>query len=62
MRQEQPGLFDRAVALEKRINEKRTMIGKDTMYLHRSLRPLDQIGEQMTFDFEENCESGYCMI
>ena len=64
MRMEQPELFDRAVELEKRLNEKRDNIGKDKVTLHRSGLPLDQaIGLQDNFfDEFDNCESGYCMV
>ena len=62
MRREQPDLFDRAVALEQRINDKRQSLGKDAVYLHRSLHPLDQpIGIQLAFEYDDHCESGYCL-
>lgn len=64
MRTEQPELFDKAVAIEKRLNEKRNYIGKNKVTLHRSGLPLDQaIGLQDNFFNEfDNCESGYCMV
>lgn len=62
MRREQPELFSKAVALERRINDKRQAIGKDIVYLHRSLHPLDQaIGLQLAFEYDDHCESGYCL-
>jgi hypothetical protein len=63
LRREQPDLFAKSVALEKRVNEKRGSLGKDFMFLHPDLRPLDQaVGDQFSlFDVEDNCESGYCM-
>lgn len=64
MRMEQPELFDKAVELEKRLNEKRGILGKDKITLHRSCLPLDQaIGLQDNFFNEfDFCESGYCMV
>lgn len=57
-----PDLFDKCIALEQRLNEKRESWGKDKLYLTRKLRPLDQvIGEQGGL-FEDVCESGYCMV
>lgn len=59
-----PDLFQKAVEVEQRINEKRDKYGKDRMYLTRFLRPLDTLlGDQLKLDFEEEtCESGYCFI
>ena len=37
-------------------------MGKDDVFLHHALVPLDQaVGQQMTSDDLEKCESGYCM-
>lgn len=41
MKREQPDLFARAIALDLHINEKRNALGKDRVYLHRYLTPLD---------------------
>ena len=47
LRMSDPALFDKAVALEHRINEKRGAIGRDVVYLHPALVPLEQaVGEQ----------------
>lgn len=63
MRRTQPDLFDKAVAMEVRINEKRTEIGKDRVYLHPSLYPLEQVvGIQQPLFEDESCDSGYCFI
>lgn len=64
MKQDKPGLFAKAVKLENRLNEKRDYLGKDRVYLHRALVPLDQaVGLQTNFFNElDNCESGYCMV
>lgn len=62
LKNKQPHLFERAVNLERYINEKRECVmGKDKVYLHSSAQPLDQaVGDQMMFDDLDNCESGYC--
>ena len=63
MRRNNPELFAKAVALERRINEKRDAIGRDVVYLHRSLKPLDQIvGLQFSLFEEDACDSGYCFV
>jgi hypothetical protein len=64
MREKQPDLFQEAVNIEKRMNEKRKSFGKDSVYLTRFLKPLeDVIGKQMFLPEEETtCESGYCMV
>lgn len=62
LRAESPELFERACQLERRLNEKRAMLGKDAVFLHRSLIPLEQaVGDQMTLFEDMACESGYCM-
>lgn len=62
MRRTKPELFEKAVALEQRINEKRSALGLDDMYLHASLNPLDQaVGLQYTLFEDDACESGHCM-
>jgi len=66
LRETEPELFAKSVALENTLNERRKMLGKDSMWLTRKLRPLDEaIGtaEQDAFDFDglDMCESGYCM-
>lgn len=63
MRRTKPELFDKAVALEKRINEKRKELGRDAVYLHPSLYPLEQIvGIQQSLFEDEDCSSGYCFL
>lgn len=63
MRRERPDLFDQAVALEDRLNEKRTARGKDAVYLANKAVPLEQaVGLQLVMDVEDaGCESGFCM-
>lgn len=64
MRRNNPARFAEAVALERRINEKRELLGRDPVYLHSSLAPLEQaVGDQPPlFDFETGggCQSGVC--
>lgn len=65
MRSDDPALFDKAVALEHRINEKRGAIGRNVVYLHPALVPLEQaVGEQYSLfdDTADSCETGYCFM
>lgn len=64
IKNQKPQLFEKAVELEKRLNEKRQYLGRDRMFLHRNLIPLEQaVGSQMDlFNEMDVCESGYCMI
>ncbi len=55
----QPELFEKAVGIEQRINEK----SKSVLRLHGSGLPLAQMANgQMPMFEEDNCESGYCMV
>jgi hypothetical protein len=66
MRRDRPELFERAVALEHTLNERRARLGKDAVYLTRFGKPLaDAIQtEQDGLDFGtgpgETCDEGYC--
>lgn len=63
MKRNTPALFAKAVEVEQRINQKREGLGKDRLYLHRSLTPLDQaVGDQLPLFAEQpaDCDSGYC--
>lgn len=64
IKRETPDLFAKAVEVEKRLKAKRRTLGKDEIWLHPALVPLEQAVAQMVFDFDEkeNCESGYCMV
>lgn len=65
LRMSDPELFDKAVALEYRINDKRGAIGRDVVYLHPALVPLEQaVGEQYSLfdDTADSCETGYCFM
>lgn len=63
LRSSRPDLFEEACNIEREIQRKRReVMGKDDVFLHPALVPLDQaVGHQMSFDELENCESGYCM-
>jgi hypothetical protein len=64
LQNDHPDLFDRAVQLEKRLNEKGVDLTRDQIYLTRKLQPLDVAlsGIQHEMDFgEDACESGYCL-
>jgi hypothetical protein len=71
MKRERPELFDKAVILEKRLNEKRIDQGRDMVFVSgagaKSGQPLniaipDQLGLFPEWiDEQDGCESGYCM-
>ena len=64
LKRTRPDLFEKAVAIEHRINEKRAEFGKDVVRLHSTLLPLESaVGDQMTLwpDGElGGCASGFC--
>lgn len=66
LRRTQPELFWRAVEMERMLNERRAKLGRDNMYFHSALVPLDQaVGDQLPMfpdDEMAMCESGYCMV
>jgi len=66
LRRNNPELFAKAVALEETINAKRAEIGRDRVYLHPSLRPLEKaVSEQLPLfpdDGDSTCDSGYCFV
>ncbi|MCL5266683.1 MAG: phosphoadenosine phosphosulfate reductase [Bacteroidetes bacterium] len=64
LQREEPELFQKAVELERFINERRRRLGKDSVWLTRFGKPLDEVFSvtQTELPFElDNCESGYCM-
>lgn len=62
LKNNQPDLFQKSVDLEKHINETRKNILRNKVYLHRSLKPLEQaVGNQQSFFDNDFCESGFCM-
>lgn len=67
LRRNRPDLFDQAVALEARMNEKRQAIGRDVVHMHRSLIPLvdaiqDTGSTQLDLFEQDICDSGYCFV
>lgn len=65
MRQKEPALFEKAVALEQLINDRRATLGKDQVWLTDKLKPLAQATtelEQGSLFDDDVCESGYCMV
>ena len=66
-RRDQPELFWKSVELERMLNERKSMLGKDHVWLTRFNMPLDEaIGEAQTqlpgFESieESGCDDGYC--
>jgi len=55
-----PELYAKSIEIEQRLSSK----GHGKIFLHSSMIPLDKIGAQDIFEFDEmgNCESGYCMV
>jgi hypothetical protein len=64
MKRDKPELFQKAVEIERQINRKRTEIGRDGLFLHPALVPLDQaVGNQPRLfedETEDVCDTGYC--
>lgn len=63
LKEHEPELFAKSAALEKLINTRRAGLGRDPMWLTRTLVPLEQAvqGTQHEMDFDDACESGFCM-
>ncbi len=59
-----PDLFDVAVEMERHMNEVRENLGRDAVYLHRALVPLDQaVGDQLPmFPEWDTCDEGVCFV
>ena len=63
MRRDRPELFDRAVALEALLNERRDALGRDRVYLTDRGRPLDVAiaeAQPSLADGPDTCDEGYC--
>lgn len=66
MRRENPDLFDRACRLETLLNNRRTELGKDPVWLTRFNAPLAEVIRNDTplpMDFDDTdaaCDSGHC--
>lgn len=64
LKRETPELFERAVSLERQMNERRATLGLYQVWLTDKLRPLDQVvGDQLDMfdEIDDACESGFCM-
>jgi hypothetical protein len=66
-REEEPALFAQSVALEKLLNDRRAQDGRDGMFFHNRLKPLDLATTanrqgRLFEEQEDACESGYCMV
>lgn len=64
MRTNESGLFWKVIALEKLLNERRKMLGKDDVWLTKALKPLDEATtdlEQCAIEEDSECE-GYCFV
>ena len=60
MRRVEPDLFAKSVELEVVLNERRTKLGKDPIYFHAALVPLDSaVDKQSTLPGMEDC-GGWC--
>lgn len=68
MRRDRPETFQAAVDLERLLNERRDMLGKDHVFFTRFAKPLDEaVGErqQAMFDADDwgsTCDEGVCFI
>jgi hypothetical protein len=65
MLKEEPDLFAKSVALERKMNERRLSLGRDVIWLTDSLRPLDEAitddGQMDMFEDGATCDiGGYC--
>lgn len=65
MKRTKPELFAQAVELENFLNERRSGLMRDQIYMHSSLVPLERaVGDQSAFEFVDDmpCDTGYCFI
>lgn len=64
LKEHEPDLFEKSAELERTINARRAELGRDPVWLTRALIPLEQAvaGTQHTLDFDDACESGFCMV
>lgn len=68
MRRDEPDLFWRSVELERSLNRRRDVLGKDHVYFTRYAKPLDEAipeAQPALFDVNaadgpEECDSGHC--
>lgn len=66
LKRESPELFAEAVKIDNHIREKRDLIGKDAIYIHPDLVPLENaVGNQAVMFTNEEldmCETGFCFV
>jgi 3'-phosphoadenosine 5'-phosphosulfate sulfotransferase (PAPS reductase)/FAD synthetase len=64
LKKSRPALFEKAIDMENRINEKREHLGRDRVSLHKDGQSLDKLPTQISmFDLladDLDCGSGYC--
>jgi len=67
LKREEPDLFDKSVALEAMLNQRRDELGKDHVWLTRYAMPLDQVvSDQLVLSVDDPgvadapCDSGHC--
>lgn len=64
LKREDEWFFERSADLEDMLNERRTVLGKDRVWLTRAARPLRDVfaDDQLVLDLGTgDCESGWCM-
>lgn len=64
LQRDQPWFFERSCALEDTLNQRRTMLGKDAVYLTRANRPLREVFQDRQLQMElsvGDCDTGSCM-
>jgi hypothetical protein len=63
LKRREPLLFDKAVLLERTLNERRVLLERDPVYLTRFAKPLDTVVDDSQldlFDVADSCPSGHC--
>lgn len=70
MRRDEPDLFDKAVELERTMNERRALLGRDPIWMTRYGKPLDEaiveagptLFDDITGIGETGCDEGVCFV
>lgn len=62
LKRDTPALFDDSCQIESTLNERRAVLGRAPMWMHRSLRPLaESIDDQPQLPgLGDDCDSGWC--